>query len=132
MAVELGDAESMLEVWVVLAEPDLDPEDHDQLTRRLRAELDDLDVQSVSLATDSLPPPGAKGDPVTIGALIVALSASGGLLPSLIATVRDWLDRQAGRHRVSVTVNGDTIELDRATVDEQRDLVDAFLRRHAK
>ncbi|WP_051580330.1 effector-associated constant component EACC1 [Pseudonocardia acaciae] len=119
-------------VRVVLhADPELGTEDGERLTRRLRAELDDLDVESVEMARVGDAPAGAKGDPVTVGALLVALSVSGGVFPSVIATLRDWLERQSGRHRVSVTVDGDTIELDRATSEQQRALVGAFVRRHA-
>lgn len=113
------------------ADPELDPETYARLTRRLRAEIDELDVDSVEAASGEHAPPGAKGtDLATVGTLIVALSASGGVLPNLINTVRDWLERQSGNHRVSVTIDGDTIELDRATADQQRNLVDAYIRRH--
>jgi hypothetical protein len=127
-------AGASISVRVLLrADPELDLEDSARLTRRLRAELDGLDVDSVEQVSDAAVPDGAKGtDAVTVGALIIALSASGGVFPSVIATVRDWLGRQSGRHRVSVTVEGDTIELDRATAEQQRDLVEAFVRRHTK
>jgi len=112
-------------------DPELDTEDADRLTRRLRAELDELDVESVDAVPGEDAPPGAKvADPVTVGALIVALSASGGVFPSLIATMRDWLGRQSRVRRVSVTIDGDTIELDWATPAEQRAVVDAYVRRH--
>uniref|UniRef100_UPI002589988E LexA family protein n=1 Tax=Nocardia sp. TaxID=1821 RepID=UPI002589988E len=54
-----------------------------------------------------------------LGALLVALSATGGVLPTLIGTVRDWLERQAGRHRISVTIDGAMID-DEATVKVYR------------
>ena len=49
----------------------------------------------------------------------------------LIETLRDWLGRHSGRHRISVTIDGDTIELERATAGQQRELVDAYVRRHS-
>lgn len=123
---------STVSVRVLLrADPELDAEDAARLSRRLRAELHELDVESVEAGPGGDAPAGAKGtEIVTVGALIVALSASGGVFPSLIATVKDWLERQTGRHRVSVTIDGDTIELDRATLQQQRALVDAYIRRH--
>jgi hypothetical protein len=60
----------------------------------------------------------------------VALSASGGVFTALVDTVRDWLGRSAARHRVSLTIDGDTIELERASVDERRELIEAYVRRH--
>ncbi|GIG59779.1 hypothetical protein Lfu02_41510 [Longispora fulva] len=114
-------------------DPELDPELGEHLTRRLRAELADLDVESVTPTRGEDAPAGAKGaDPVTLGALVVALSASGGVFPTVLDTLRDWLGRQAGRHRISVTIDGDTLELDRATTAQQQALVEAYVRRHGQ
>lgn len=119
-------------VLVLKPDPGLDEEAVDRLTRQLRAELAELDVESVAPVTGGAAPEGAKSaDPVTVGALIVALSASGGVFASLVETVREWLGRHAGRHRISVTIDGDTIELERASAGQQRELVDAYIRRHA-
>ena len=120
-----------LSVTVVVLADDVDPENGDRLVRRLRAELAELDAESVTTIPAGTVPPGAKsGDPATLGAIVIALSATGGVFRALIDTVRDWLDRQPGGHRVSVTIDGDTIELERATAAEQRDLVEGYLRRH--
>jgi hypothetical protein len=117
---------------VLEPDPGLDPDACERLTRQLRTELVELDVESVVPAMGGTAPDGAKGtDPVTLGAVIVALSASGGVFTGLIETLRDWLGRHAGRHRISVTIDGDTIELERATAGQQRDLVDAYVRRHS-
>ena len=128
-----ADAGGIVNVLLVLEpDPELDPEACERLTRWLRSELAELDVESVGLAAGGTVPDGAKGtDPVTVGAVIVALSASGGVFTGLIETLRDWLGRHYGRHRISVTIDGDTIELERATAGQQRDLVDAYLRRHS-
>ncbi|MGY0231278.1 effector-associated constant component EACC1 [Longispora urticae] len=112
-------------------DPDRDDEATDRLTRGLRADLRTLDVEFVPEPLGELPE-GAKGaDPVTLGAVVVALSGAGGLLPACLGIVQDWLGRQSRRHRIVVTIDGDTIELDRATTDQQRTLVDAFVRRHS-
>lgn len=109
-----------------------DAEEVDHLTRRLRAEIAELDVEAVTAATGVASPDGAKSaDPVTIGALVVALSASGGVLTTLLGVLNDWLTRRAARHRITVTIDGDSIVLERATQQEQRDLVAAFARRHS-
>jgi hypothetical protein len=113
-------------------DPELDPETADRWARQLRAELAELDVGSVRLAPAAAPPGGTKaGDAVTIGAVLVALSASGGMLTTLVGTLRDWVGRRGGGHRVALTIDGDTIELAAATGDQQRDLIGAYLRRHA-
>jgi hypothetical protein len=119
----------------VVFEPDaeLDAEAGDRLARRLRAELSEHDgVESVVREPDTDLPEGAKaGDAVAIGAIMVALSASGGVLTGLVDTLREWLSRSSGRHRVSLTIDGDTIEIERAGGDQQRELLDAFIRRHS-
>jgi hypothetical protein len=112
-------------------DPDLDAEDRDELTLRLRRELLDLDVDSVSMAHGEGVVAGAKAaDPVTLGAIIVALSASGGVLPSVIATVQDWLYRSSKAHKITITIGDDKIELDKATAGQQQALVEAYCRRH--
>lgn len=122
----------MVNVLLVLAlDPELDPEVGERLTRSLRAEIAELDVESVRPGPSTTAPDGAKGtDPLTLGAVIVALSASGGAFTALVDTLRDWLGRHSTRHRVSLTIDGDTIELERASAAERRDLVDAYIRRH--
>ncbi|MFE9602716.1 hypothetical protein [Streptomyces hokutonensis] len=111
-----------------------DQEEAERFVGRLRAELRGLDFDALRVhasPSGDVPPEGAKAvDPVTVGAVVLALSASGGVLPTLVETLRDWLGRQSARHRVSVTIDGDTIELERASADERRELVDAFVRRH--
>ncbi len=127
-----SDVVSVLLVLTPDPELELDSEAGERLTRQLRAELAELDVESADLAVGGIAPEGAKGtDPVTVGAIIVALSASGGVFTALIETVRDWLGRHGRRHRISVTIDGDTLELERATIGQQRELVDAYLRRHS-
>jgi hypothetical protein len=119
-------------VLVLEPDPKLDMEEGERLARQLRAEVAELDVESVAFAAGGAVPAGAKAaDPVTVGALVVALSASGGVFTSLIETVRDWLGRHADKHRISVTIDGDTIELERASAEQQRELIEAYVRRHA-
>ncbi|WP_328681843.1 hypothetical protein OG905_38490 [Streptomyces sp. NBC_00322] len=123
-----------MDIQLVLApDRELDPEAGEQLMLRLRAELSELDIESLSSLPGAEAPDGAKAvDPVTLGTIVVALSASGGVFTALIETLRDWLGRQSARHRISVTIDGDTIELERASADERRDLIDGFVRRHLK
>jgi len=129
-----GASSSHVNVALLLeGDPDLDSEQKDELTRRLRKEILQFDVDSVDLAKGAGDVTGAKvADPVTLGAIIVALSASGGVLPTLLATVRDWLRNSSKAHKVSITIGDDTIELDKATADQQQALVDAYCRRHSR
>ncbi|QFZ19863.1 effector-associated constant component EACC1 [Saccharothrix syringae] len=127
----MGTEDERVVLLVVEPDPDVDPDSADRLARRLRTEVAQLDVDA-RLAAAGPSPEGAKvGDPVALGAVLVALSASGGVFPLLVETVRDWLARQAARHRVSLTVDGDTITLEKATAAERRALVDAYVQRHS-
>lgn len=121
-----------MDVLVAVApDPELDAEAGERTARQLRAEIAELDIESVRAVAAGPAPDGAKGaDAVTVGAIVVAVSASGGLLTTLVGTVRDWLSRSAARHRVSLTIDGDTIDLERATADERRELIEAYIRRH--
>ena len=125
-----GDLLSVL--LVPLPDPEVDPEVAEKVTRQLRAELNDLAWETLETVSGPPAPANAKGDPVTVGALVLGLSATGGVLPTLIGTVRDWLGRQSGKHRIAITIDGDTIELGRATAEEQRQLVDTFVRNHSE
>jgi hypothetical protein len=133
MSAEQPERDSVVSLQLVLhADPELDAERSEQLVRRLRGELIELDVESVAHLASGAVPEGAKGtDPVTLGALVVAFSASGGVFTTLIGMLRDWLDRHSGRHRISVTIDGDTIELERASTMHQQQLLNAFVRRHS-
>jgi hypothetical protein len=130
----LGLVEGDMDVLLMLQpDPDADVEDAEKVVRRLRSELAELDVDDVRTAPSAEVPESAKSaDPVTISAIVLAMSASGGLFTAVVETVRDVLARQADRHKVVMTIGGDSIELTSAT-DEQRDaLVQALVQRHTR
>jgi hypothetical protein len=118
-------------VLVVESEPDVDLDEVDRLVRQLCAELKDLDVESVAPVASEDVPLGAKGvDPFSLGALLVTLSATGGVVTVLIETARDWLVRHAAARRISVTIDGDTLVLEEGSEQERSALIDAYMRRH--
>ena len=118
-------------VLVVESGPDVDSDEVDRSVRQLRAELKDLDVESVTPATWENVPLDAKGvDPVSLGALLITLTATGGVFTVLIETARDWLARHAAARRISVTIDGDTIVLEKGSAQERSALIDAYMRRH--
>jgi Effector Associated Constant Component 1 len=117
-------------VLALEAEPGADPEETERLSRQLRVELLQLDVDGVAAVPDGDAPPRAKGDAVSVAQWLVTLSATGGVFATVIATVRDWLGRRSGAQGIKVTIDGDTLELDRATADERSELIEAFVRRH--
>ena len=121
-----------VELTVVLEpDPDTDPEDRERLGRQLRDELRALDVDDVSTRDGGPPPEGAKsGTGAVLTEWLVTLSAGGGVFVTVIATLKDGLARRADAHKVTVTIDGDTLELSAATPVERAELIAAFVRRH--
>ena len=116
---------------VVESDSDADPAEVDRLVRQLRAELEHVDVEDVEPIGAGAVPEGAKGaDPYSIGALLVTLSAAGGVFSLLIETARDWLGRQAAADKISVTIDGDTLVLEKTSKKERGALIEAYIRRH--
>ncbi len=74
---------------------------------------------------------GAKGAGVDWGSLLVTLSAAGGVVTSVIAVVQDWLARHSAAQTIKITIDDDTIELGRASVQEREELISTWVRRHS-
>jgi hypothetical protein len=121
-----------MEVLVVLEpDPGTDAEDSERLGRQLRNELRGLDVDEVIPVAAPAAPPGAKsGATASLSEWLVTLSAGGGVFVSVIATIKDWLGRRAGAHKVTLTIDGDTLELSGASPTERAELIETFVRRH--
>ena len=107
-----------------------DPEEIERLARQLRAEMLDTDIDSIAPVQAGKPVPGAKGDPVAWTEWLITLSASGGVLTTVLAAAKAWIERSGRAHRVVITMDGDTIELERATPQERDELLKAFVDRH--
>jgi hypothetical protein len=110
--------------------PDADAELREETARRLQGVLTEVDVDSVQQVREAAAPAGAKGDPVSLGSLLVTLAASGGVLTTLIGAVQSWLTRSE-RCSVTMEIDGDKITLTGASSEEQRRLATAFIKRHA-
>ncbi|MGZ4618030.1 MAG: effector-associated constant component EACC1 [Frankiaceae bacterium] len=123
-----GELQDLLLVWE--PDPEIDQEEAERLGQQLRAELNTLDVESVATVNPRSVPAGAKGDPSTWTSLLITFSAAGGVFPSMIGLVQEWLRWHAGSHRIAVTIDGDTVEMNHASAAERSDLLDAYVRRH--
>ena len=117
------------ELKIELFEPDADPETVDQLTRNLRNELLDLDVDSITQPVLGPAPEGSKGlELMAIGALLVQVKNSIPVVTSVVSAVRSWLQRGSSPGRsLKVTVEGRTLELSAATAAQQQQIVDEFV-----
>ena len=80
----------------IFVQDQADQEELDRLTRQLCDEINELDVEDVHLAEGPELPVGAKGDPITIGSIVVAL-ASAGVFTGLIELIKSWALRREGR-----------------------------------
>jgi hypothetical protein len=116
---------------VVDAGADSDAEELAELTRRLRGQLLELDVDAVEPATGGEAPAGSKGvELLAIGGLVIQFAMKSEVLKSVVDATTAWLGRQQGRS-VKLTLDGDTHEVTGVSSDEQRRLVDLWVARHA-
>src|SRR5215469_15051031 len=108
--------------------PDVDVEELDHLTRQLRDQLLQLDIEDVQALRDGSAPPGSKAvDPTTVGAMVVTLATSA--IPGVIGLVQTWLHGRPATG-VKVTLGRDSIELTNATAAQIEQLTRAFVARH--
>lgn len=75
--------------------PDATDEELDRLTRQLLSEIKETDVDSVELGKSKSVPDGTKGDPITIGTILLA--AVPAALPKVIDLVQAWSMRGSNR-----------------------------------
>lgn len=125
----MGDDVRWVEI-VVLGEDEFDAERVDRLARQLRSEFDEREFDTLPVTADA--PGNSKGDAVTYGAIAVAMGGAGGMIPSLISVLRDWLARRTGPERISVKVGDDSLELDRPSFSEREQLLQLFLAKHTE
>lgn len=112
-------------------DPEADSEEAERLGQQLRREIAELDVDGVAPAFAGSPPEGAKGGSVDWVTLLVTFGASGGVFTAVIALARDWFSRHIAAQKIQITMDGDTIILDRSSSREREQLIDAWLRRHS-
>lgn len=97
----------------------------DRLSRDLSRELFQGDVEDVEFAREGEAPTGAKGDPVSVGMLIVSLANSAGLV-GVCQVVRSWVSRDE-RRRIVVRAGKRTLEITGASPQQHQQIIDAFL-----
>jgi hypothetical protein len=122
-----------VELTLLLSEDGADAERVETLTRHLRHELDQLDVERVCTLTTGQAPEGSRAFEVAaVGGLLVALGDSTQALGKIVAAIRSWLTRTPGPVRtVRLELAGDVLELSQASAAEQDRLVELFVSRHS-
>lgn len=108
---------------------DEDAAELDEAARQLQRELLELDVEDVQRVREDAPPPGARGvDAAVLGSL--AVTAGKEVLGAVVRAIVQWIGRRADRS-VKLTIGDDSIEVSNVSAEEQRQLVESFLARHA-
>lgn len=112
------------------AEPDTDAEDMEQMTRQLRDELSELDVQADFVTGEPAPANTKAGDVIEWGTLLLTLAASGGVITTLINALQTWLTNRNQPATVNVEMGGDRLQITGNPSTEQQGIIKAFLHRH--
>lgn len=116
-------------VRVTVRDPSADAPEVERLSQLLREELLDLDVEDVQQQITEDAPAGAKAiGLIELGTLLVTLAKSGGLLSQVADLMRSWVARD-DRLAVSLEVGDAKIIISRASADERRELIDAWIAR---
>jgi len=111
---------------------DVSPFELEELTAAVRRELLQLDVESVDRVSGGPAPDGTRGiDVAAIGALLVSLSKATPVLGQVVDVIQAWAARSPNR-TVKLTLDGDMLELNGMSEDEQRRVVRDWMARHAK
>ncbi|MFG2120317.1 hypothetical protein [Streptomyces sp. NPDC048710] len=122
------------QVLICLSEEGAEAERVEQLTGYLRQELLSAgaadDVRAVPAEET---PPGARCvDVALVGSLLVGLGNSLTGLGQVMNVLRDWLGRFGDtRPSLTLTLDGDTLEISAATDEQVADAVKIFLEKHS-
>lgn len=115
--------ERSIELNVGVAEGD--DEDLERLTRQLRRQLEELDVEGVEPIKGGPAPDGTKAvDVVMIGGLVVRFGPA--VLSAVARAIQAWVGRDAHRS-VKIRCGDREIALTAASAKQQEELVEQFL-----
>jgi hypothetical protein len=110
--------------------PRTDAEELDRLTRQLHREILELNVEDVAPVKAGEAPEGSKASGAfALGALLITTLASSGTFPHLLDLLRTWLTRH-GLRSVTLEIDGDKLEVQGISAQEQKQLIDAWMSRH--
>jgi hypothetical protein len=122
----------MMSVEIRISDPATDGEGIDHLTRNLRNELMVFDIDASSSPSSKLSPAGARGaEVVATGVLIVQAAIESGFLSKIVDIVGSWKARQDVAE-VEIVVGPNRLTLRNAAPDQQRKLVEHFIRTTSK
>ena len=95
-------SELLLKIYTI--EPGESGEQQEEATRQLYEDLLETNASRVQPVRDQTAPEGTRAaDAVSLGPLLVTFMGAGGVLTTLISTIKDWLVRDKRR---SITLFG--------------------------
>ncbi|WP_433700929.1 hypothetical protein [Nocardiopsis sp. CA-288880] len=117
---------------VLVTEEGSPPDRVDEMTRQLRRELLQLDVDDVAPARGGEAPPGTRAWSVAeTGALLVTMGQSATALRAVVDAVRNWRARCRERPAIRLVIDGDVLEISEATPDQAARSFKLFADRHS-
>jgi anthranilate phosphoribosyltransferase len=123
--------EKQTELRVQVDAQGAEPEEIVELTRHLRRELLELDVDTAEPAAGVEAPPGTRAvDAIALGGLIVSLTNASGLLASVVNAIQSWVSGH-GPRSVKLELDGDVLEVSGISSRRQDQLIKVWLDRHA-
>lgn len=112
---------------VEVVDGSLDPDRIAEATLQLRSELRDLGVDAIEHVPQQDVIQGGKGSALEWAQLAVTFS---GALPVMVDLIRSWKARRPST-TVTVTIDGDRLELSGADPELERRAVETWLQRHS-
>jgi hypothetical protein len=120
--------DKFLNAILTISDQQLDEEEMEDTARLLISDLQELPLEKLEFASKDLPQ-GAKGDPISIGTILLTLAASGGILTSLIAVLQAWVANSKQRS-VTMKLGNDELIISGIASNKQEQLIQEFLSRH--
>lgn len=109
--------------------PGADDEHMTRLLGSLRAELRDLDIQSIRQSSAAAPADSKSGGLPSPDQLVVGVATSPDVLTSVIGWIRAWLSR-TGARSAKLSIDGDTLEVTGLSTADQQRLIDLWVSHH--
>ncbi len=105
-------SENTAEVLVELSLEGGDSVELDELTRQLRSEVQELEIESIHKVSEGVAPAGTKGaDIAAIGQMAIALAPS--VIPPLFDLLKSWVERKPSTPvKVTVKVGRKTAQIE--------------------
>ena len=104
-----------------------DPELLDTYSRRLRAEVLELDVDSFDYESQADAPKGSKGVGSAVGDMILSLAPLDYALSGVMGAVESFVTRN-DQCSITLEIGGNMISIDGTSPEEQQKLVDAWIK----